>query len=100
VRRAARTDRNHSEIVAAFRKMGCSVLSLARLGGGIPDLLVSVGVFGYGDTFLIEVKDGSKSPSRRKLTEDQQHFKDNWRGQLFYVDSVKDVPIIVNAMRR
>jgi len=96
MRRAARTDRNHSEIAAAFAAMGCSVHSLAAVGQGVPDLLIGVA----GRTLLIEVKDGSKSPSRRKLTAEQQHFKATWRGQLFYVDSVEDVPTIVNAMRK
>ena len=42
MRRAARVDSNHIEIVKAFRKLGCSVLSLASLGKGVPDLLVAV----------------------------------------------------------
>ena len=96
MRRAARTDRNHSEIAGAFAAMGCSVRSLAAVGGGVPDLLIGVA----GRTLLVEVKDGKKPPSKRKLTPDQERFKADWRGQLFYVDSVKDVPTIVNAMRK
>lgn len=40
MRRAARVDANHAEIVAALRDRGCLVQSLAALGHGVPDLLV------------------------------------------------------------
>ena len=98
MRRAAKVDANHGDVAGAFVAMGCSVRSLAAVGGGIPDLLVAAP--GSGNTFLVEVKDGAKSASRRKLTPDQQAFKDSWRGSILYVTDAKDVPTIVNAMRR
>lgn len=39
MRRAARVDRNHPEIVAALEKAGCLVQSLGQIGSGCPDLL-------------------------------------------------------------
>ena len=95
MRRAARVDRNQTEIAAAFRSMGCSVVSLAAHGKGLPDLLVGVA----WRNLLVEVKDSQKAPSRRRLTPDQEAFKANWRGSVLYVDDVSDVPTIVNAMR-
>lgn len=85
MRRAARTDRNHAEIVTALTEAGCRVQSLASVGGGVPDLLVEVG----GRLLLIEVKDGSKSPSRRKLTDEQQAWHEAWQGAPVYV--IEDV---------
>jgi Holliday junction resolvase len=96
MRRAARTDRNQNEIAAAFQALGCSIYSLAAVGNGVPDLLVGC----HGQNLLIEVKDGAKSKSRRALTPDQQKFKDNWRGIVWYVDKIGDVELIVNAVRR
>ena len=56
-------------------------------GEGIPDLLV--GYHGY--TILMEVKDGDKVPSARKLTEAEQKFFDDWRGgMLVIVNSVEE----------
>jgi hypothetical protein len=76
MRRAAKVDDNHAEIVAILRCFGMSVQSLAATGKGCPDLLV-----GYrGRTHLVEVKDGSKSPSRRTLTPDQEAWQAAWRG--------------------
>lgn len=74
MRRAAKRDDNHAEIVAALRKAGGLVLDLGAVGGGCPDLLVwRAGVFK-----LLEVKDGAKSASRRELTPDQVKFHAIW----------------------
>jgi len=74
--RAAKIDENHQEVVRALRTAGATVHSLAAVGKGVPDLLV-----GYrGQTFLMEIKDGRKSPSERKLTEPQIQWHAVWRG--------------------
>lgn len=91
VRRAARTDANHAEIVAAFRKLGCSVLSLAAMGKGCPDLLVAK----HGQSLLVEVKDGAKPPSARTLTPDQEAFRRGWKGGIVVAIGLDDVPEIV-----
>lgn len=91
VRRAAKVDRNQAEIVEALRAIGCSVQSLAAVGVGCPDLLV-----GYrGVNWLIEVKDGDKPPSARKLTHDQEIWHFAWRGQKAVVTSADDAIKIV-----
>lgn len=81
-RYAAKVDRNQAEIVAALRSAGCSVQCLHAVGGGVPDLLVSRQTrapFSRGALlFLLEVKDGTKPPSARKLTEDQADWHRNW----------------------
>lgn len=77
MRRAAKVDENQSEIVNALRKIGCSVQLLHAVGAGCPDLLVGWN----GDVFLLEVKDGKKPPSARKLTADQVEWHSGWRGK-------------------
>jgi Holliday junction resolvase len=84
MRRAARVDRNHAEIVAVFRRLGCSVLDLAAVGRGCPDILVGCG----GQAVLVEIKDGTLSPSRRKLRPAQVEFRANWRGRVVTVETV------------
>ena len=86
MRRAARTDDNHGAIVTALRKIGCSVLSLAPLGKGAPDLLVWI----RGRYYLLEVKDGAKAPSARKLTPDEEKFHATWGGDIAIVESIED----------
>ena len=82
--RAARVDQNHDQVVTALRAAGATVQSLARVGKGVPDLLVGF----KGQTLLMEVKDGFKSPSRRLLTEDQLKWHGSWNGgALAVVDS-------------
>lgn len=40
MRRAAKTDDNQKEIVAAFRRLGFTVAVTSALGQGFPDLVV------------------------------------------------------------
>jgi hypothetical protein len=76
MRRGTRADANQPEIVAALRAAGCPVHVLSDVGGGLPDLLVG----NHGVLYLLEVKDGDKPPSKRKLTEAEQKFFDDWHG--------------------
>ena len=94
MRRAARTDANHKEIIAAFRKLGCTVADTSRLGGGFPDLVV-----GHADqVLLVEVKDGTLPPSARKLTPDEEKFADEWGDSYVIVTDLDDVEGIVSMM--
>jgi Holliday junction resolvase len=86
VRRAAKVDANQSIIVDALRLVGCSVLPLHAVGQGCPDLLVARN----GETILIEVKDGAKPPSARKLTPDQVEFHATWRGKIVVACNVRE----------
>jgi Holliday junction resolvase len=76
----ARVDTNHKEIVAALRQAGATVVSLAAMKHGCPDLLV-----GYGnETMLMEVK-----MPKGKFTPDQLKFMAEWKGgPISRVDSV------------
>lgn len=91
MRRAAKTDRNHLEIVAALRQIGCTVKSLASVGDGCPDLLVGFD----GQNFALEVKDSKQPPSKRRLTEDEERFHRDWRGQVAVVTSVEEAIAVV-----
>jgi hypothetical protein len=82
VRRAARVDANQDAVVIALRAAGASVQSLAAVGAGVPDLLVGI----RGVNLLLEVKDGAKSPSERRLTEDQVKWHGAWNGPVCVVD--------------
>jgi Holliday junction resolvase len=83
-RRAAKTDDNQQEIVDVFRRIGCSVAITSGLGDGFPDLVVAR----RGKNLLVECKDGSKPPSKRKLTPDQIEFHATWRGIIVIVESI------------
>jgi hypothetical protein len=74
MRRAARIDANQPAIVDALRRIGCRVQPLHMVGKGCPDIMVSKG----GRVVLMEIKDGAKPPSARKLTADEQAWHDLW----------------------
>jgi hypothetical protein len=91
----ARKDHNHTDIVGTFRACHCSVLDTSQLGKGAPDLVVGVDKF---TTLCIEIKDGKKPPSARKLTPDEQAFMETWRGRYEIVTSVDDVINLLKGM--
>lgn len=94
MRRAARTDDNQNEIVEDLRRVGASVAITSVIGAGFPDIVV-----GYrGNNYLIEIKDGSKPPSRRRLTPDEQEFHDLWRGTVAVVNSSDEALKIIGAI--
>jgi hypothetical protein len=95
MRKRARTDENHTEIAHVFRQLGCSVVSLAPLGNGCGDLLVGVN----GINLLVEVKDGSQPPSRRRLTRDEKVFHELWGGQICVIESLTDAVDLIKATR-
>lgn len=84
--RARKVDANQQEIISALRAIGCTVLPLHTVGSGCPDLLVGR----CGVNYLLEIKDGKKPPSCRKLTKDQVDFHAMWRGQVAVVTSVNE----------
>lgn len=75
--RQTKRDANHREIVEHLRSCGFSVLDLSIVGDGCPDLLVGAG----GRNCLLEIKDGSAIPSKRKLKPKEEKFAAEWRGQ-------------------
>ena len=93
MRRAAKIDKNQTEIVEAMRKAGATVQSLAAVGAGVPDLLVGF----KNRTALVEVKDGSKCPSARKLTPDQQQWHATWTGGTLAI--VPDVDAALRVLK-
>ncbi len=90
VRRAARLDSNHNEIVAALRDIGATVTSLAAVGCGVPDLLC-----GYGfKNFLLEIKS-----EKGKLDEFQKVYHRMWKGQIVVVRTVDEALRAIVAIR-
>ncbi|MFO0521768.1 MAG: hypothetical protein ACK515_15320 [bacterium] len=76
MRRAARIDANQPAIVEALRKVGCRVQPLHMVGQGCPDIVAWTP--NRGRLMFMEIKDGTKPPSKRALTEDEQLWHDVW----------------------
>lgn len=82
MRRFPRLDATHRAAADALRAAGWSVVSLAAVGGGVPDLLIAKGGF----TALLEMKSRrtdvreSAASSRKRLNAMQEDFRMAWRG--------------------
>lgn len=86
MRRHGRTDANQTEIVAALRGIGAHVQSLADVGKGCPDLLVSF----RGAWFVFELK----SPGG-KLTDDERDWHNAARASVFVVFNAEQAGAIL-----
>lgn len=95
MRYGAKIDANQPEIVAALRKAGCAVQHLHSVGKGCPDLLCALD----GATFLIEVKDGAKPPSKQLLTPDQVTWHAGWKAPIYIVNSVAKALEVVEVYK-
>lgn len=84
--RARRKDANHNAIADHLRGIGWSVLDTSALGGGFPDCVVGR----PGFACLVEIKDGSKSPSARQLTPAENHVRAVWTGPYVIAVSPED----------
>lgn len=95
MRRAAKIDANQDQVVGALRTAGATVQSLAAIGKGVPDLLVS---FRDG-MYLLEVKDGAKPPSARALTDDQVRWHAAWGCAVHVVHNPEEALKAIGALR-
>lgn len=68
---AKKVDTNQPEIVEALRKAGAVVEHVHTVPG-----LFDIIVYFKGETYSVEIKDGSLVPSRRKLTLEEQKCKE------------------------
>ena len=93
--RKERRDANEADIIAALREAGCEVWQLCK--DEPADLLVAAPAefsYGHHNLSLLEVKDGSKPPSARKLTAKQVDTHKRWP-----VIVVEDVQQALQAVR-
>ena len=93
MRRASRVDANQADIVKAARKLGATVRIVSSLSDGGGDLILGV----RGVNLLVEVKDGNRAPSERRLTPKEAEFHAAWRGQIAVVESVDDLVRLIQG---
>lgn len=72
---ARRVDANQSEVVEALRACGWYVCVTSAFGGGFFDAIAVK----PGRVTFLEIKDGSKPPSARRLTEAEQAMHADFR---------------------
>lgn len=85
--RAKRVDDNQKRIVKQLRQLGVSVQHLHTVGQGCPDLLLGH----KNKNYLVELKDEKKKKSAKKLTEDEEKFFDEWRGQVNKCETLEEI---------
>jgi Holliday junction resolvase len=94
MRRFARIDANQKQIVADLRSLGASVVSLAPLGNGVPDILVAC----RGKLWLFEIKNPKQKKSDRALTTDEKRFHLVWSGYVDIIETIDDAMKIMGVI--
>lgn len=89
--RGKRVDANQVQIVEQLRRLHISVQYLHTIGKGCPDLLLGF----RNKNFLIELKDSLKTPSKKKLTDDEQEFFNTWNGQVNKCETLDEILKVV-----
>ena len=92
MRTKARVDANQPAIVLGLRKYGATVLITSQLKNCF-DILVGFN----GVNHIMEIKDSNQPPSKRKLTEGEEGFKDKWQGGKYNV--VKSLDEAINVIK-
>lgn len=95
-RRAAKIDDNQTELVGILRSLGMCVEITSAAHGGMTDLVVGYG----GITVLVEVKDGKKAPSDRKLTPAQIRFHERFHGAITVIETIDQAFKLASEIRR
>lgn len=89
-----RKDANHAEILDYFRQAGAIVEDVSALSGLGFDLIVSA----YGAVVMVEIKDGEKPPSARRLTQSERDAQMRWGDKFAVVESVEQAQGLLDSM--
>lgn len=96
---ASRVDDSQAGIASELRRCGVKVKVISHVRPSIGDLLCAVHPpHRQPVTFIVECKSGeTQPPSKRRLSEAEQSFKDWWPGLYFVCERASDVPAVVVA---
>ena len=92
-RTANAVDSNQAEIIKYFNSWDCSVLNISALKNCC-DIIVSR----HARSIFVEIKDGAKCKSARKLTDGEIKFKAETKGCWRLCESIKDADKIINEL--
>jgi len=96
MRTRARVDDNQKQIVDQLRQIyGLSVFITSMIGGGFGDFVIGWG----GKNYIIELKDGKKMKSKKKLTEHETKFRLQWFGQHDVCENLDEILTVLGIRR-
>jgi hypothetical protein len=81
-----RTDRNHTEILNGLRQAAIGAVSIASVGGGVPDLIAGF----RGICIVLEVKVPGKKPNAGQVA-----FREQWPGPYAVVTTPEEAVLAV-----
>lgn len=96
IRKRAKRDANHNEIVRILESLGATFLDTSGIGGALD------GTVGYaGIDQRIEIKNPNVDSTHRKLTADEEREFSEWKGRPpVVVETQDDAVELLNRMRK
>lgn len=94
--RHKKKDANHGYLVKFFRACGALVDDVSDLSGLGYDIIVCYA----GETVMVEIKDGSKPPSQRRLTESEEAAKARWGKKFAVIEDEEQAKGLLDSMAR
>lgn len=74
---------------------GVSVAVTSAMGKGFPDIIVGRKLYGGSILALVELKDGKKSASKKRLTHAEEKFKSEWEGFYHVCENLEQILKII-----
>lgn len=117
--RARRVDGNQVILTRAIREKGYSVSITSSLGSGFPDLVVGaegISIVGNVDeiisklkdvqglriirgvNLILELKDDTQPPSKRKLTSAEEKWHKAWKGQKIIIENEQQIDDLLKPL--
>lgn len=88
-------DKNHIAIQKAIKKLGCTVVDLAAVGRGCPDILVGIEGKTNRYNLLFEIKS-----IKGRLRKGQKEFHEQWAGKVAVIRTVEEAVYICNHYKQ
>ena len=79
--------------------MGVTVWITSALGTGVDVVLGLKNDKGVPINILVEIKDGDKPPSQQKLTQDEEKFHNEWKGQISIITNEEQAMNLIHHAR-
>lgn len=94
-----RKDSNHKEIVKKFKDLDWFVTDVSDTPK-ICDIRIDKLIEGKHVSVVIEIKDGEKPPSSRKITKDEFEYLSNFPGNLAIIEDTYDCEWVHHELSR
>tara|TARA_Y100000310_G_scaffold345847_1_gene471269 strand:+ start:28833 stop:29213 length:381 start_codon:yes stop_codon:yes gene_type:complete len=94
-----RKDSNHNEVAKEFKRLGWYISDVSNIPA-LCDLRIDRIIDNKHVSIVVEIKDGEKPQSQRKLTKDEVSYLSTFPGNIAIVESLYDCAVLDKLAER